>query len=151
MLKLSKKTDYAIILLAHLAENKSPVSANEVSCFYNLPHAMVANILKQLVTSGLVKSLRGQNGGYILGRSIDNINLSEIIRVTDNAFELVECVNQECACKVHHCCPTRGPLVALHKQIDEFVKETTLASFIEKSKPDHFNLKDSSYYSTHIS
>ena len=79
MLKLSKKTDYAIILLTHLGGQIDPVSAQEVASFYKLPYPMVANILKQLVSSGLIKSNRGQNGGYVLGRSPDDINLSENI------------------------------------------------------------------------
>ena len=51
MLKLSKKTDYAIILLTHLGEEEDPVSAQEVATHYKLPYPMVANILKQLVSS----------------------------------------------------------------------------------------------------
>jgi len=46
MLKLSKKTDYAIILLTHLGEKEVPVSAQEVATHYKLPYPMVANILK---------------------------------------------------------------------------------------------------------
>ncbi|MEE2599463.1 MAG: Rrf2 family transcriptional regulator, partial [SAR324 cluster bacterium] len=95
MLKLSKKTDYAIILLAHLGRQIDPVSAQEVASIYKLPYPMVANILKQLVSSGLIKSTRGQNGGYVLRRSADDINLSEIIRITESTFELVECVHEE--------------------------------------------------------
>ena len=63
MLKLSKKTDYAIILLAHLGEAESPVRAQEIAGLYDLPQPMVANILKQLCVAGLVQSIRGQRGG----------------------------------------------------------------------------------------
>ena len=86
VLKLSKKTDYAIILLTHLGEVNSPVSAHKVSEYYQLPYPMVANILKLLVSSGLIKSTRGQRGGYVLARPAENIILSEIIKVTDNPF-----------------------------------------------------------------
>ncbi|MEC8939359.1 MAG: Rrf2 family transcriptional regulator [SAR324 cluster bacterium] len=151
MLKLSKKTDYAIILLTHLGEQESPVSAQEVATFYKLPYPMVANILKQLVSSGVIESTRGQRGGYVLARSTEEINLSEIIRITDSTFELVECVHDEDLCKVHQCCPTRLPLIAIHQKIKQFVEETTLAAIIEDAQTNNFNLEDTSYETTHLS
>ena len=66
MLKLSKKTDYAIILLCHLGDVDAPVSAQEIAGNYQLPQPMVANILKQLGAAGLIQSVRGQHGGYVL-------------------------------------------------------------------------------------
>ncbi len=54
MLKLSKKTDYAIILLCHLGDVDAPVSAQEIAGNYQLPQPMVANILKQLGAAGLI-------------------------------------------------------------------------------------------------
>ena len=154
MLKLSKKTDYAIILLAHLGEQEAPVSAQEVATFYKLPYPMVANILKQLVSSGLIESTRGQRGGYVLARSAEEINLSEIIRVTDSTFELVECVHDEDLCKVPPSCPTRMEevsVIALHQKIQQFVEETTLAAIIEDAETNNFSVEDSSYETAHLS
>ena len=54
MLKLSKKTDYAIILLCHLGDVDAPVSAQEIAGNYQLPQPMVANILKQLGALSLI-------------------------------------------------------------------------------------------------
>jgi len=151
MLKLSKKTDYSIILLTHLGEQEAPVSAQGMASFYKLPYPMVANILKQLVSSGIIESTRGQQGGYVLARPADEINLSEIIRITDNTFELVECVHEEELCKIHQCCPTRRTLLSLHQKIQKFVEETTLASIIEDKQSSNFNLEDFSYETTHLS
>ena len=151
MLKLSKKTDYAIILLTHLGEEKFPVSAQEVATHYKLPYPMVANILKQLVSSGLIESTRGKHGGYVLAKPTNEINLAEIIMVTDTPFNLVECVHDEDNCKVHQYCPTRRPLLALHKKIQQFVEETTLAAIIRDSKPINLTLKESSYETAYLS
>ncbi len=151
MLKLSKKTDYAIILLTHLGEEKFPVSAQEVATHYKLPYPMVANILKQLVSSGLIESTRGKHGGYVLAKPTNEINLAEIIMVTDSPFNLVECVHDEDNCKVHQYCPTRRPLLALHKKIQQFVEETTLAAIIRDSKPINLTVKESSYETAYLS
>ena len=83
MLRLSKKVDYAIILLSHLGEASGPISAQEVSSHYHLPQPMIANILKQLAASQLVESTRGVQGGYVLQRQTDQISLAEIVRVID--------------------------------------------------------------------
>ena len=134
MLKLSKKTDYAIILLNHLGDVNAPVSAQKVAEHYQLPYPMVANILKLLVSSGLIKSTRGQRGGYVLARKTENIILSEIIQVTDNPFTLVECAHDEDLCKIQNCCPTKHSLVSLHNKINQLMETTTLASIIEDTQ-----------------
>ena len=151
MLKLSKKTDYAIILLTHLGEFNDPVSAQKVAEHYQLPYPMVANILKLLVSSGLIKSTRGKRGGYVLARPAKNIILSEIIQVTDSPFTLVECVHDEYLCKVHQCCPTQRPLIALHNKIQRFIEETTLASIIKDAQIINTNFEDYAYEITHLS
>ena len=151
VLKLSKKTDYAIILLTHLGEVNSPVSAHKVSEYYQLPYPMVANILKILVSSGFIKSTRGQRGGYVLARPAEKIILSEIIQVTDTPFTLVECVHDEDLCKVHQCCPTQRPLIALHYKIQQFIEETTLAAIIKDSQIINPNFDNSAYEIAHIS
>ena len=151
MLRLSKKTDYAIILLAHLGEVEIPSSAQEMATYYKLPYPMVANILKQLVSSGLIKSIQGKHGGYILAMPTDKINLAEIILVTDSPFNLVECAHDEEICKVHQCCPTRRPLLALHHKIQQFVEETTLAAIIGDAKPINLTVEESYYETAHLS
>jgi len=150
MLKLSKKTDYAIILLTHLGGSKIPVSAQEISTIYTLPYPMVANILKELVSSGLISSARGQRGGYMLARSAEKIKLSEIIEATDNVFKLVECCNDDYTCKIHQQCPTRNPLIGLHTKIKQFFDETTLSSIIEETNLNSY-LMESNYEIANLS
>ena len=151
VLKLSKKTDYAIILLTHLSEVNTPVSAYKVSEYYQLPYPMVANILKLLVSSGLIKSTRGQHGGYVLARPAENIILSEIIKVTDNPFTLVECAHDEELCKVQKCCPTKHTLISLHNKIQQFLEETTLATIVKDAQLIKPNFEDSKYEIANLS
>ena len=75
MLRLSKKVDYAIILLSHQGKASGPISAQEISSHYHLPQPMIANILKQLAASQLVESTRGVQGGYVLQRQTGQISL----------------------------------------------------------------------------
>lgn len=151
MLKLAKKTDYAIIILTHLGEAKIPVSARKVAWNYQLPYPMVANLLKMLVSSGLIKSSRGQHGGYVLAVPADKILLSEIIQVTDNPFTLVECVHDKDLCKVRQCCPTQNTLIALHNKIQQFLEKTTLATIMKDAQINNQNFEDSKYEVAHLS
>ena len=151
MLKLSRKTDYAIILLTHLGEAGDHVSAQKVATYYKLPYSMVANILKQLVSSGLIKSNRGKHVGYVLAKSAHEIKLSEIIEVTDSPFSLVECAHDEDLCEVHQCCPTHRPLVALHQKIQKFFEDTTLAAIIADAQLHNMLIEDSSYETANLS
>ncbi|MAE16706.1 MAG: Rrf2 family transcriptional regulator [Deltaproteobacteria bacterium] len=151
MLKLSKKTDYAIILLTHLGEMHMPVSAQELSAHYRLPHPMTANILKQLVTVGMTESVRGQHGGYVLARPAEGVTLAEIVQVMDGPFTLVDCVHQEEGCKVSQCCSTRGALIALHRRMEQFMEETTLASIIAESQLDLTSQPSQDHGTAHLS
>ena len=81
----------------------------------------------------------------------EDINLSEIIQITDSTFELVECVHDEDLCKVHQSCPTRRPLIAIHQKIKQFVEETTLAAIIEDAETNNFSVEDPSYETAHLS
>ena len=133
MLKLSKKTDYAIILMTHLGERSYPVSAHDVAGVFSLPYPMVANILKSLVNYGLIVSSRGHRGGYMLAKSSEKINLTEIIEATDSSFNLVECCKDEYKCNVYNRCPTKFPLLGIHSKIQQIFDETTLFSIIQES------------------
>ncbi|MBF0286707.1 MAG: Rrf2 family transcriptional regulator [SAR324 cluster bacterium] len=130
MLKLSKKTDYAIILLTHLAVKTIPVSAQEIAFQYHLPQPMVANILKLLASSGIIESKRGQQGGYILVKSPGTVSIAEIIRVTDHTLNLVECVHADDSCKVNQWCPTKDTLIALNHRVEQFMESLTLEEII---------------------
>ena len=151
MLKLTKKTDYAIILLTHLGEVNVPVSAQKIAEYYQLPYPMVSNILKLLVSSGLIRSTRGKKGGYLLAKPAEKIILSEIIEVTDNPFSLVECVHDVELCEVQKCCPTKRTLIALHEKIQKFIEETTLSSIIDDTKLIQPNIMDSKHEIANLS
>ena len=151
MLRISKKTDYAIILLTHLGEVGDNVSAQKVAAHYQLPYPMVANILKQLVSSGMIESTRGQLGGYVLAHTADEIKLSEIIEVIDSPFSLVECVHDDDLCKIYQCCPTQRPLRALHNKVQQFFEETTLANIIADAQFHNMLIEDSSYETANLS
>ena len=134
MIRISKKVDYAIILLSHLGKSSTPVSAQEMASRYHLPQPMVANILKELTSNQLIESRRGQQGGYSLSQDPIKITLAYIIKIIDGPFAFVECADDEkspCMCKAQNC-PAQGTLVALHQRLLQFMESVTLATFINQ-------------------
>ena len=93
MMKLTHKGLYGVKALYELAKNygESPVSIKEISKRHDLPVPFLEQVLHQLKVEGLVKSLRGVNGGYILSRSPEEITLGDVIRALEGPIVLCEC------------------------------------------------------------
>jgi len=94
MLSLSKRVDYALIALAHLAERPGRVSpAREIAEAYDLPLPLLMNILKELNQSGWVKSSRGTKGGYEIGVDPKSVSLHDLIILLEGPVQTTECVS----------------------------------------------------------
>ncbi len=95
-MRLTKKSEYALLALIDLAENSedSLLRIEEIAARKNIPKKYLEQILLHLKTSGYVKSIRGVNGGYKLAKPARQINLAEIIRLFDGALAPVESVSQ---------------------------------------------------------
>ncbi|MSR55160.1 MAG: Rrf2 family transcriptional regulator [Gemmataceae bacterium] len=128
---LSKKTDYALLILSHLNERPGGGSAREVADRFGLSKAFLANILKELCQKGFLESHRGVKGGYTLQRPADRINLADVIESMEDGLKLTTCSGEgeldEHECTVHNMCPIRGPLNEIHEAIFGILRRTTLA------------------------
>ena len=93
MALMSRKVDYAILILAHLHQCERGACAREVANHYGLSRPFVANILKELCQRGLVASQRGIKGGYSLQRPAEHISLCELLESLDGPFHLSECTD----------------------------------------------------------
>jgi Rrf2 family transcriptional regulator, cysteine metabolism repressor len=137
MLSLTKKTDYALIALGHLAANPGrTVSAREVAERFQMPGALVMNILKDLHHGGFLASTRGTKGGYRLSADLNVASLYDLITLLEGPIKLAECVvaENECpqgaCCRIASSCPIMGPVAALHARLVGLLKEVTLADVL---------------------
>src|SRR5436853_7726743 len=96
MALLTRKVDYAILVLSHLNQKPEGGCAREIAARFGLSRAFVANILKELGHKGYVTSHRGVNGGYVLRLPADRVNLGGFIAAMDDPFRLTAC-HRECA------------------------------------------------------
>ena len=93
MALLTRKVDYAILVLSHLHQNPEGGCAREIAARFGLSRAFVANILKELCHKGYVASHRGVKGGYVLQRSADRVTLADFIEAMDDPFHLTVCTD----------------------------------------------------------
>lgn len=128
---LSKKTDYALLILSHLNERPGGGSAREIADRFGLSKAFLANILKELCQKGFLDSHRGVKGGYSLQRSTELISLAELIESMEDGLKLTTCSSEreqdDHECSVHNMCPIRGPLNEIHEAIFGVLRGITLA------------------------
>jgi FeS assembly SUF system regulator len=91
MIRMSKLTDYAIVLLAHLARGERTLTAQELATRSRVPLPTVSKLCKELSRAGIVVSHRGRHGGYSLARGADAISIAEIVEALEGPIALTEC------------------------------------------------------------
>lgn len=129
MLKLSRMTDYGVVVLSALSQDGPTfVTAPELAGTTGLPAPTVAKLLKLLAHGGLVYSQRGATGGYTLARAPVCISAAEIIAAIDGPLALTECVEgSDVHCKVETLCPIRGRWDRVNRAVKRALEEVTLA------------------------
>jgi Rrf2 family nitric oxide-sensitive transcriptional repressor len=135
MLQLTKRTEYGLIALVHMADKgDAPVSVREVSEHYPIPRRLLAEVLKDLCRANLVESQRGATGGYLLARPAERITLGEVVTVLEGRPSLASCEILDPArhleCGIEPLCPIRNPLHQLRESIWQLLDRTTLRSLV---------------------
>jgi Rrf2 family protein len=107
MLRLSKKADYALIAMKHLANRESgatSTSAREIAEHYDIPIELMAKVLQRLVRTGLLVSTQGTRGGYTLSRSSALISVANVIEAIDGPFTVTACSTDKHDCEQYGKC-----------------------------------------------
>ena len=110
MIRMSKETDYGIILMTYFASRREEltVSAREVARDVGLPFPMVSKILKVLARGKLLGSHRGARGGYSLARPGEQISVAEIIDTLEGPVAMTECIESPGECRHEPICGLRS-------------------------------------------
>lgn len=141
-MRLTKQTNYAIRMLMYCDSNEGLSRVSSIAAFYSLSEQFLLKILQVLTKSGLVESVRGRNGGIRLARPANEIGLGEVIRITEESFELAECFQDgEATCPLITSC---GLNQALSKALAAFfavLDEYTLADLTNNKRNLHVLLQ----------
>jgi FeS assembly SUF system regulator len=106
MIRMSKLTDYAIVILAHLARSEGTLTGHELAARSRVPLPTVSKLAKELTKAGLVVSHRGRNGGYGLARPAESISVADIVEALEGPIGLTECSSPG-TCDIEETCVAR--------------------------------------------
>ncbi len=130
MIRMSKLTDYAILILAHLARAPGTLTAQELAGRSRVPLPTVSKLAKELSKAGLVTSHRGRNGGYGLARPAEQISVAEIVEALEGPIAITECARHGVAagCEIEDTCLARESWDPVSRAIDGALRELPLSA-----------------------
>src|SRR2546430_6771361 len=137
MLRLSKKADYALMAMKHLAlhDDQGSSSAREIAALYNIPIELMAKVLQRLVRRGLLASHQGTRGGYKLARVPSEISVADVIQAIDGPVTVTACSTDEGQCEQFAKCNVRDPLWRVRERILSALGECTIAELAADPPP----------------
>ncbi len=137
-MKISTKGRYGLRALIDLAEYSEiePVSINSISARQGISERYLEQLMTMLKKAGLVKSIRGAGGGYVLAKAVEEISVGDVLRALEGSLEPVECAanNGENTCEVAGGCVTKYVWQRINESINRTVDEISLKQLVEESK-----------------
>lgn len=136
MLRITTKGRYALRAMLDLAlhQGDSPVTREDIARRQELPATYLAQLFAALTKAGLIESVRGPGGGYVLGRPVEEITVGEIIRVVEGSIVPVFCVAQPARCQRSSRCTLRHFYEGLGRHIEAYLDNTTLAALCQAER-----------------
>jgi FeS assembly SUF system regulator len=137
MFRLSKLTDYGIVILAELARtgadattpgNSRPnLNARELAEHVDLPLPVVSKVLKALTRAEILDSQRGTKGGYSLARKPEDLTVAEMIAALDGPLALTQCSEGPSICDHEATCAIKSPWQVINHVVQNALASITLA------------------------
>jgi len=132
MLRLSKKVEYALIAMMDLAnKNESePITTKSLASTYQIPQELLGKVMQSLTRNGLLNSVQGVKGGYILGQDPDKIKLMQIIEILEGPISITSCGHQEgldeCSCDLFSTCTIKSPMEIIQNELEKYFSGISL-------------------------
>lgn len=144
MFKLSKKADYGLIAMKHLANHRQEhaCSASEIAEEYGISATLMAKVLQKLARYGLVAAKHGSSGGYQLARPAERISTLEVLTAIDGPVLITSCVTSHGNCDATDRCSIKEPLQRVNESILGVLSTVSIAQLSEdKQEPALVALK----------
>jgi len=140
-MKLSTKGRYGARAMVDIAlyYDQGPVLLKDIAKRQDISEKYLEHIITSLKVAGLVKSIRGAHGGYILAKSPVQIKLSQIIKALEGSTAPVECVDDPKFCPRAELCVTRDVWREIKRGIDEILESISLKDLAEQQKKKEQN------------
>lgn len=135
-MKLSTRVRYGIRALLDVAINgeQRAVSLRDISERQEISLLYLQQLVKPLITSGLVRSTRGPRGGLSLSRPPSEITLYQVFQILEGSFSPVDCISNPDVCPRHESCVTRDTWSEIKAAVNGVLESTTLQNLVERQK-----------------
>ncbi|HUW22289.1 MAG TPA: Rrf2 family transcriptional regulator [Candidatus Bathyarchaeia archaeon] len=134
MFGLTKKTEYGLQLMVHLAKNfgHAPIPLKQVAKEKKLPYRFLSQVASTLKKAGLIETKEGIKGGCFLAKSPEKVTVAEILEVLEGPLELVECLKAEASCPWASGCGQKQMFEKMKGSLKKIIKAHTLEDLIKK-------------------
>ena len=121
MLKITKKTEYALIALTHIKGNQdSLISSKDIAKHYNVPVELMAKTLQIMARVGYIKAIKGSRGGYHSNGSLNNISLKQFIESLEGPLAISDCSSKN-TCQQLPTCNIKEPIKRINDNLLTFL------------------------------
>ena len=133
MIKISKKVEYALMVLKHMhsVNNNSPTTAREICDLYKAPFDTISKVMQTLSKHGILVSRQGVNGGYTLDSDLSVMSYSKLLDIIEGRSSARDCI--ELNCTLFSSCNIISPIRKLNQHMNNFISSISLADLFEES------------------
>jgi Rrf2 family protein len=137
-MKLSTRTRYGMRAIIELAENnrKGPLQLRVIAQRQDISAKYLEQLMVVLKSAGLVRSIRGAKGGYVLAKTPKQIKLSDVFNCLEGTVTTVQCVENEDYCRRSPDCAARKVWIQVQEAIDGVLNSITLHDVVDKARGD---------------
>jgi len=129
---ITRNTDYAIRALCHIAgQGGASVSATEMVAVLKIPRPFLRKILQTLSGEGLLRSTKGQGGGFSLAKRPQDVPLADLVRIFQGTVELNECIFKKKICPNKKNCVLRKEIQSIEQDVIDRLSGITIASLLQ--------------------
>ena len=129
MLRISKMTDYAVVLATHLAASGGAHAARDLALQTQIPEPTASKVLKKLARAGVVVSQRGSKGGYALARPAAQVGIHQVIEAIEGPIAVTECSDEsaDSSCEYETSCEVRANWQRINLAVQRALADISLA------------------------